>query len=37
VASLGTISRRLEALERALGDSDSEDFGPAYVIVITKN
>jgi hypothetical protein len=36
MANLGTICRRLDALERALGESDGDDFGPAYVIVITK-
>jgi hypothetical protein len=36
MANLRTVSRRLEALERVLGDRDGDDFGPAYVIVITK-
>jgi hypothetical protein len=36
MARLGAICRRLEALERVLGESSDDDFGPAYVIVITK-
>jgi hypothetical protein len=32
---MGNIMRRLEALERALGDDAGEDFGPSLVITFT--
>ena len=36
MANMGNISRRLDALERALGDSGSDDYGPRMVITLTR-
>lgn len=33
---MSNITRRLDALERALGDEDGDDYGPDYVIMLTR-
>lgn len=36
MANMGNISRRLDALERALGDGGSDDYGPSMVITLRR-
>jgi hypothetical protein len=36
MGNISNISRRLDALEHALGDGDDGDYGPDDVIVLTR-
>jgi hypothetical protein len=35
-SNIGSITRRLDALERALGDGGSDDHGPRMVVTFTR-